>query len=91
MNDGIFTYIQEGLKQIKDQYLELDIIKVNHNVDNMHILAVIPPRMSVSEIMRIIKSNTTKVIKRKEVQFFKRRVLTGVKVKYSLINILYLL
>ena len=64
-NDGIFAYIQERLKQIKDHYPELDIIKVNHDVDHIHILAIIPPRMSVSVVVRIIKSNTSKDIKKK--------------------------
>ncbi len=64
-NDGIFAYMQERLKQIKDHYPELDIIKTNHDLDHIHILAVIPPRMSVSEVVRIIKSNTSKDIKKK--------------------------
>ena len=64
-NDGIFAYMQERLKQIKDHYPELDIIKINHDADHIHILAVIPPRMSVSEVVRIIKSNTSKDIKKK--------------------------
>lgn len=57
--------MQERLKQIRDRYPELDIIKINHDVDHIHILAVIPPRMSVSEVVRIIKSNTSKDIKKK--------------------------
>lgn len=64
-NDGIFAYMQERLKQIKDHNPELDIIKINHDLDHIHILAVIPPRMSVSEVVRIIKSNTSKEIKKK--------------------------
>ena len=64
-NDGIFAYMQERLKRIKDHYPELDIIKVNHDIDHIHMLAVIPPRMSVSEVVRIIKSNTSKDIKKK--------------------------
>lgn len=64
-NDGIFAYMQERLKQIKDHYPELDIIKVNHDIDHIHMLVVIPPRMSVSEVVRIIKSNTSKDIKKK--------------------------
>jgi putative transposase len=57
--------MEERLKQIKDHYPELDIITVNHDTDHIHILAVIPPRMSVSEVVRIIKSNTSKDIKKK--------------------------
>ena len=64
-NDGIFAYMQERLKQIKDHYPELDIIKVNHDVDHIHLLIVIPPKMSVSQVVRIIKSNTSKDLKKK--------------------------
>ena len=57
--------MQERLKQIKDHYPELDIIKVNHDVDHIHLLIVIPPKMSVSQVVRIIKSNTSKDLKKK--------------------------
>ena len=76
-NDGIFAYMQERLKQIKDHYPELDIIKVNHDVDHIHLLIVIPPKMSVSQVVRIIKSNTSKDLKKKfgflnsTIKFFK--------------------
>ena len=49
-NYGIFAYMQERLQQIKDHYPELDILKINHDVDHIHILTVISPRMSVSEV-----------------------------------------
>jgi len=64
-NDGIFVYMQERLKQIKDHYPELDIQEINHDIDHIHILTVIPPKMSVSTAVRIIKSNTSKDLKRK--------------------------
>ena len=57
--------MQERLKQIKDHYPELDIIKVNHDVDHIHLLIVIPPKMSISQVVRIIKSNTSKDLKKK--------------------------
>ena len=57
--------MQERLKQIKDHDTELDILKINHDVDHIHILTVILPRMSVSEVVRRIKSNTSKDLKKK--------------------------
>ena len=57
--------MQERLKQIKDHYPELDIQEINHDIDHIHILTVIPPKMSVSTAVRIIKSNTSKDLKRK--------------------------
>lgn len=64
-NDGIFAYTQDRLKQIKDYYPEIDILKINHDVDHIHILVVIPPKFSVSKVVRIIKSNTSKDLKKK--------------------------
>ena len=57
--------MHERLKQIKDHYPELDIVKVNHDVDHIHLLIVIPPKMSISQVVRIIKSNTSKDLKKK--------------------------
>lgn len=87
-NDGILAYMQERIKQIRDHYLELDIIKVNHDADHIHILAVILPRRSVSEVVRIIKSNTSKDIKKK---FSFLKTCTGAQMEYGLMDILYLL
>ena len=64
-NDGIVSYMQERLKQINDHYPELSIQKINHDIDHIHLLVVIPPKMSLSTAVRIIKSNTSKDLKRK--------------------------
>ena len=53
------------LKQVKDHYPELDILEINHDVDHIHLLTVIPPKMSVSQVVRILKSNTSKDLKKK--------------------------
>jgi REP element-mobilizing transposase RayT len=37
----------ERLKQVKDHYPEVDILEINHDLDHIHILTVIPPKMSV--------------------------------------------
>jgi putative transposase len=64
-NDGIFAYMLERLKQLKDYYPEIDILNINHDVDHIHILVVIPPKFSVSQVVRILKSNTSKDLKKK--------------------------
>ena len=64
-NDGIFTYMLERLKQLKDYYPEIDILKINHDVDHIHVLVVIPPKFSVSQVVRILKSNASKDLKKK--------------------------
>ena len=62
--------MRQRLKQIKDHYPELDIVKVNHDVYHIHLLIVIPLKMSISQVVRIIKSNNSKDLK-KEVCIFK--------------------
>jgi putative transposase len=64
-NDGIFAYMKERLKQVKDHYPELDILEINHDVDHIHLLTVIPPKMSVAQAVRILKSNTSRDLKKK--------------------------
>lgn len=85
-NNGIFAYIREVLEQIKGNYVGLDIIKINHDVD--HIGRTILPRISVSQAVRMIKSNTSKSIKKK---FNFLNTCTGARMKYGLMDILYLL
>lgn len=43
----------------------LDILEINHDKDHIHLLAVIPPKMSVSQVVRILKSNTSRDLKKK--------------------------
>ena len=64
-NEGIFSYMQDRLKEIRDHYPELEILKVNHDVDHLHMLVVVPPKMSVPQVVRILKSNTSRDLKKK--------------------------
>ena len=64
-NDGIFSYMQECLKKVQSYYPMLDILEINHDKDHIHILTVIPPKMSVSQVVRILKSNTSRDLKKK--------------------------
>lgn len=57
--------MKERLKEVKEYYPELDILEINHDVDHIHILIVIPPKMSVGQVVRILKSNTSKKLKEK--------------------------
>ena len=64
-NDGIFAYMKERLNQVKNHYPELDIAEINHDVAHVHILISIPPKMSVGQVVRILKSNSSRDLKRK--------------------------
>ena len=64
-NDGVFAYMLERLKEVKDHYPALDILEINHDKDHIHMLVVIPPKMSVSQVVRVLKSNTSRDLKKK--------------------------
>jgi putative transposase len=64
-NDGMYAYMLERIKEIRDHYPELEILESGHDKDHIHMLVSIPPKMSVSQVVRIIKVNTSKKIKQK--------------------------
>lgn len=57
--------MKERIKEVKEHYPELDILEINHDIDHIHILVIIPPKMSVSQAVRILKSNTSRDLKKK--------------------------
>lgn len=64
-NEGVFAYLEQILRRIKDYYPEVEIFEINHGIDHIHILISIPPKMSVGEAVRIIKANTARMLKSK--------------------------
>jgi putative transposase len=64
-NDGIFAYVQDKLKEVRDHYPEIEILEIEHDKDHIHMLISIPPKMSVGNVIRIIKINTSRRLKEK--------------------------
>ena len=57
-------YLKRKVQQISKFHPEIEIIKVNTNIDHMHIMVSIPPKMSVSSVVRLIKTNTGKAMRK---------------------------
>lgn len=55
----------ERLKEIRDHYPEIDIIEIQHDLDHVHMLVSIPPKLSVGKVVGIIKANTSRRLKGK--------------------------
>ena len=53
------------MKKIRDDIPEVIIMEMNHDVDHIHMLVSIPPKMRVSDVVRYIKSNSGRLLKRK--------------------------
>ena len=62
-NEGISEYLRNRLREVTEHYPELEILEYNHDVDHIHILISIPPKMSVGSVVRILKSNTRSKLK----------------------------
>jgi len=64
-NEGIMEYLRDILKRVSEHYPEVTIEKANADQDHVHLLMTIPPKIAVSQAVRIIKSNTAKALRDK--------------------------
>ena len=64
-NEGIGQYLRNILKSIERKCPEIRIEEANTDVDHLHLLVEIPPKMSVSEVVRLIKSNTGRWLRKR--------------------------
>ena len=64
-NPGVYGYFRIKLFEIRQLYPDIEIREVNHDKDHVHLLLSIPPKMSVSELVRLIKTNTGKALREK--------------------------
>ena len=65
LRKGFGEYLKKLVIGIGNQYPEIEIIEVNTDVDHIHILCSIPPKLSVSEVVKIIKAKTGLYMRRK--------------------------
>lgn len=63
-NEGLFKHVKRKLLEIGEHYPQIFIKETNHDKDHIHILISIPPQMSVGSVVRLIKSNTSKGLKK---------------------------
>jgi putative transposase len=64
-NAGVYGYFRIKLQEIRKYYPEIEFTEVNHDLDHVHLLLSVPPKMSVGESVRIIKCNTEKALREK--------------------------
>ena len=65
MRWGSAEYAKRCVLGVMRQYSEIIIEKVNTDMDHMHLLASIPPKIAVSRAVNIIKSNTARLMRRR--------------------------
>ena len=68
---GIGEYLQENVFQITRFNPEIEIREVNSHLDHLHMVLTVPPKMSISSVVSMIKANTSRKM-RKRVPFLNK-------------------
>jgi len=69
--DGIKQFVEETLKHLPDLDPDIEVKKLNVQLDHVHMVIVIPPRIAVASAVSFIKSQSAKIIRAK-FPFFKK-------------------
>ena len=64
ITDKIWSYLYGKLTEVTKHYPTLYIKEANHDIDHIHILISIPPQKTVGEVVRLLKANTSRNIKK---------------------------
>ena len=65
LKPGFGEYLKKLVIGIGRQIPEIEIIEVNTDKDHMHVLLSIPPKISISEVVKAIKAKTGLYMRRK--------------------------
>lgn len=65
LNKGMGEYLKIKIREIRKYYPEIEMLEANVDRDHMHLLLSISPKMSVSHVVNIIKSNTGRALREK--------------------------
>ena len=82
LKGGVGEYLKRKVLQVSTFHPEIDILEVNTDLDHLHLLVSIPPKISVSRVVNLIKANTGASM-RKRFPFLDR-VYWGVKGIWSI-------
>ena len=64
-NSGSYAYRQELITSFHEMLPEVEVLQVHHDIDHVHIVLSIPPKMRVSDVVRTFKSHTGRLMKKK--------------------------
>ena len=65
LKGGMGGYLKKCILGVQRKYPEIQIEEVNTDEDHMHVLVSIPPKMSVSHVVNLIKSNTGRIMRKR--------------------------
>ena len=62
---GMASYMKVIMTTIPRRHPEIEVFEVNTDKDHIHLLVSIAPKMAIAEAVRILKSNTGRMMTRK--------------------------
>ena len=62
---GVVKYLGIQLDEVRKRYPDIVYVEKNIQPDHVHLLVIVPPRMSVSDAVQIIKGSTSRALKQK--------------------------
>ena len=62
---GIQEYAAKTLSHIPELDPDIEVIKLSIQIDHVHMVIVVPPRIAVAEVVQFIKSQSAKKLKAK--------------------------
>lgn len=65
LKEGMGVFCAGILRRISKNYPDLEIFDIKANEDHIHFVISIPPKWAVSHAVNILKSNTSKAMRRK--------------------------
>ncbi len=73
---GVKEYLEIKMDEVRKYYPEIEYRERNIQVDHVHMVVSFPPRMSISKVIQVIKSNTGRALKKK-FKFLRERYWGG--------------
>jgi putative transposase len=62
---GVKEYVGKILSHIPELDPDIEVIKLSIQIDHVHMIIVVPPRIAVAEVVQFIKSQSAKKLKAK--------------------------
>ncbi len=60
---GVKQYAEKMLRRIEGLDEDIEVIKVNVQIDHIHLIIVIPPRVAVADVVQFIKTKSAGTLK----------------------------
>jgi putative transposase len=65
LNPGVRGYLHKLFPKVLKQIPGCEIVKMNVQLDHIHMVIIIPPKYAVSEVMGVIKGMTSSPLRKK--------------------------